>query len=86
MFINMVLDALVTSVTNAFSFDKFLKFNKNTIIMNFIYSKILHGDVEMLARKDKTLGFMVSWVMEFLTCGFKISLILPKKMNGLPGN
>ena len=25
MFINMVLDALVTSVTNAFSFDKFLK-------------------------------------------------------------
>ena len=78
MFINMVLDALVTSVTNAFSFDKFLKFNKNTIIMNSIYSKIC-GDVEMLARKDKTLGFMVTWVMEFLTCGFKTSLILPKK-------
>ena len=37
MFINMVLDALVTSVTNAFSFDKFLKFNKNTIFMNSIY-------------------------------------------------
>ena len=60
MFINMVLDALVTSVTNAFSFDKFLKFDKNTIIRNSIHSKIFHRDrdVEMLARKDETLGFM----------------------------
>ena len=54
----MVLDALVTSVTNAFSFDKFLKFDKNTIMRNSIHSEILDRDLEMLARKDKTLGFM----------------------------
>ena len=28
----------------------------------------------------------VSWVLEFLTCGYNISLVLSKKMNGLQGN
>ena len=38
------------------------------------------GFMEIL---KKVLNINVRWVMEFLTCGFNISLILSKKMNEL---
>ena len=50
-------------------------------------TKILEMSNKVPTSKHTTyMIIMVSWVMAFLTCVYKISLTFIKKMNGLQGN
>jgi uncharacterized surface protein with fasciclin (FAS1) repeats len=56
---------------------------RRLILRHFVKGFLFKRDME---NGTVSININVSWVMEFLTCWYKISLILPKQNYGLQGN